>query len=176
MRQVEPTIPCNVHPMKHTNDAFDHQPRDFDHLQVIHVAGTKGKGSTSALTQSILHHYPLDRPLRTGLFTSPHLVAVRERIRINGKPISEEMFAKYSEDIWTRLEDTKDQYIPLGQDSTTTDRTKLTLQDQRAHPDKPVYFRYLTLLALHAFVQEKVTFKSIYISQLCLLTCLFTLS
>lgn len=88
-------------------------------------------------------------------------MAVRERIRINGEPISEEMFAKYSEDIWIRLEDTKDQYIPLGQESTTAGQTKTMLQDRRAHPDKPIYFRYLTLLALHAFVQEKVTFKSI---------------
>ncbi|KAI8341279.1 Mur ligase [Chlamydoabsidia padenii] len=132
-----------------------YEPRDFDHLQVIHVAGTKGKGSTSALTQSILRHYPLDRPLRTGLFTSPHLVAVRERIRINGDPISEDLFAKYFQDVWTRLENTKDQPIPLdNQEPLPSDHSKGTLQ--RIHPDKPVFFRFLTLLALHAFVQEKV--------------------
>ena len=39
-----------------------------------------------------------------GLYTSPHLVAVRERIRLNGKPISEEDFAKFFFEVWDRLE------------------------------------------------------------------------
>ena len=39
-----------------------------------------------------------------GLYTSPHLVAVRERIRINGTPLSEETFARYFFDVWDRLE------------------------------------------------------------------------
>ena len=39
-----------------------------------------------------------------GLYTSPHLVAVRERIRINGKPIAEEDFARYFFEVWDRLE------------------------------------------------------------------------
>ncbi|CAO3618377.1 unnamed protein product [Cunninghamella blakesleeana] len=134
-----------------------YKPEDFNQLQIIHVAGTKGKGSTSSLTQSILHHYPLkdNKPLKTGLFTSPHLVAVRERIRIDGVPISEELFAKYSEDVWNRLEDTKDQYFDFY-DKYLNNDPKNTLRQQRNHPDKPVYFRYLTLLALHAFMQEKV--------------------
>ena len=40
-----------------------------------------------------------------GLYTSPHLVAVRERIRINGEPISEELFAKYFFEVWDKLEE-----------------------------------------------------------------------
>ena len=45
---------------------------------------------------------------RTGFYSSPHLVAVRERIRINGEPIPEEMFARYFFEVWERLEnDTK---------------------------------------------------------------------
>jgi folylpolyglutamate synthase/dihydropteroate synthase len=39
-----------------------------------------------------------------GLYTSPHLVAVRERIRINGAPISEEEFARYFFEVWDKLE------------------------------------------------------------------------
>jgi len=54
--------------------------------KVIHIAGTKGKGSTAAFVESILRA----SGLRTGLYTSPHLVHVRERFRVNGKPISEE--------------------------------------------------------------------------------------
>lgn len=48
-------------------------------FQVVHIAGTKGKGSTSALCESVLHHLGY----RTGLFTSPHLHTFRERIRVD---------------------------------------------------------------------------------------------
>ena len=51
----------------------------------VHVAGTNGKGSTSAIIASILHA----SGFRTGLFTSPHLVSFTERIRIDGREISE---------------------------------------------------------------------------------------
>ena len=47
-----------------------------------------------------------------GLYTSPHLVAVRERIRINGKPISEEQFAKYFFEVWDRLEANETVCVP----------------------------------------------------------------
>ncbi|KAG1057037.1 hypothetical protein G6F43_001109 [Rhizopus delemar] len=127
-----------------------YEPKDFDKLNLIHITGTKGKGSTCALTQSILHHY--DPTIKTGMFTSPHLVAVRERIRINGQPIKEELFAKYFQDVWKRLEATKETVELSESDST---RKKL-IQSSRLHPDKPAYFRYLTLVALHTFIQEKV--------------------
>lgn len=52
----------------------------LDELSVIHVAGTKGKGSTCAMVESILRSCGY----KTGLYTSPHLVDVRERIRIDG--------------------------------------------------------------------------------------------
>lgn len=54
--------------------------------RAIHVAGTKGKGSTSAIIQSILK----SSGLKAGLYTSPHLSSFRERIRIDGTLISEE--------------------------------------------------------------------------------------
>ncbi len=53
---------------------------------VIQVAGTNGKTSTSRMVESLLRAHGL----RTGLFTSPHLVDARERIRLDGEPISEE--------------------------------------------------------------------------------------
>jgi dihydrofolate synthase/folylpolyglutamate synthase len=52
-------------------------------LRSVHIAGTKGKGSTAAMTESILRA----AGYRTGLFTSPHLHTFRERIRIDGRPI-----------------------------------------------------------------------------------------
>src|SRR5436305_5960870 len=60
-----------------------------------HIAGTNGKGSTAAFLESILRH----AGLRTGLNTSPHLEKINERIRINGKEISDESFAA----LFTRL-------------------------------------------------------------------------
>jgi dihydrofolate synthase / folylpolyglutamate synthase len=57
-----------------------------DRLKFIHVAGTNGKGSTCAMLESIYRA----AGLRTGLFTSPHLVTFRERIQVNRSPISRE--------------------------------------------------------------------------------------
>ena len=57
--------------------------------KVIHVAGTNGKGSVCAMVDSICRA----QGYRTGLFTSPHLVTFRERIRVNGDMISEEAVA-----------------------------------------------------------------------------------
>ncbi len=59
--------------------------------KVIHVAGTNGKGSTCALIDSLARSHGV----RTGLFTSPHLVDFRERFRVNGEMISEELTAGY---------------------------------------------------------------------------------
>ena len=58
---------------------------DLDQLKIIHVSGTKGKGSTCAFSESILRH----SGLKTGFYSSPHLVSVTERIRINGEPIDQ---------------------------------------------------------------------------------------
>lgn len=57
-----------------------------ERIPVVHVAGTKGKGSTCAFIEQILR----TAGYRTGLFTSPHLVHPTERIRVAGKPISTE--------------------------------------------------------------------------------------
>ncbi|KAI6030998.1 Mur ligase [Pisolithus marmoratus] len=107
---------------------------DLNNLNVIHVTGTKGKGSTCAFTDSILRHARPD--WKIGLYTSPHLVAVRERIRIGGVPLSEDDFARYFFEVWDRLQ-----------------------QNGPRTPDFPVmpsYFRYLTLMAFHTFLAEKV--------------------
>jgi len=62
---------------------------DPGRARVIHVAGTNGKGSVCAMIDSILRA----QKYRTGLFTSPHLVTFRERIRVNGEMISEDAVA-----------------------------------------------------------------------------------
>ena len=64
--------------------------RDVDALRAIHVAGTKGKGSTCAFAEHIMR----ECGVRTGLYTSPHLVDVRERFRIDGAPVSKAVFTR----------------------------------------------------------------------------------
>ena len=59
-------------------------------LKVIHIAGTKGKGSTSAMTASIL----LESGFKVGLYLSPYVFNIRERVQINGIPIPEDDFAR----------------------------------------------------------------------------------
>ena len=66
----------------------------------IHIAGTKGKGSVSALVTSILSQ----AGYRVGLFTSPHLHSVCERVRVGLEPISREDYARLIEQIWPALE------------------------------------------------------------------------
>ncbi|KAI6120982.1 Mur ligase [Pisolithus croceorrhizus] len=109
---------------------------DLNKLNVIHVTGTKGKGSTCAFIDSIVRHA---RPnWKIGLYTSPHLVAVRERIRIGGVPLSEDDFTRYFFEVWDRLQQN-------GVGPKTPD-----------FPVMPSYFRYLTLMAFHTFLAERV--------------------
>ncbi|MGH3252715.1 MAG: bifunctional folylpolyglutamate synthase/dihydrofolate synthase [Trebonia sp.] len=62
---------------------------------VVHVTGTNGKTSTTRMTESLLR----ERGLRTGRFTSPHLVSMRERIAVDGEPLSAERFIEIYEEI-----------------------------------------------------------------------------
>jgi dihydrofolate synthase / folylpolyglutamate synthase len=70
-------------------------------FQSVHVAGTNGKGSTSAMLDSILRA----AGVRTGLYTSPHLERINERIRLDGKEISDEDFAAAFTRVHTAIEE-----------------------------------------------------------------------
>jgi folylpolyglutamate synthase len=74
---------------------------------------------------------------KIGLYTSPHLRFVRERIQINNTPLSEEQFARYFFETWDRLETSAKE---AGRDPAV----------------KPVYFRFLTLMAFHTYMREEV--------------------
>ncbi|CAM8886144.1 unnamed protein product [Rhodiola kirilowii] len=102
---------------------------DIDNLKIIHVAGTKGKGSTCTFCESILR----ESGFRTGLFTSPHLVDVRERFRLNGLEISQEKFLEYFWDCWNQLKAGVNKDLPM-----------------------PPLFQFLTVLAFKIFIAEKV--------------------
>ena len=69
-------------------------------VPTIHIAGTKGKGSTAAMCSSVLSH----GGFRTGLYTSPHLHSFRERISLDGAPLSGETFAALVEEVWPSVE------------------------------------------------------------------------
>ena len=68
-------------------------------IPTVHIAGTKGKGSTAALCASTLSR----QGYRTGLYTSPHLHSFRERIRLDGTPVSEEEFAGLVDVVWPHV-------------------------------------------------------------------------
>lgn len=65
------------------------------YLKFIHLAGTNGKGSTAAM----LEHGFRSAGLTTGLYTSPHLIDVRERFRVNGKAVPEDIFNSLGEEL-----------------------------------------------------------------------------
>jgi dihydrofolate synthase / folylpolyglutamate synthase len=98
---------------------------------VIHLTGTNGKGSTAAMIESLLRA----DGLRTGRFTSPHVVSVTERITIDGEPISDERF----DDLWREIE------------------PYLALVDQRKIDGVPMtFFEIITAMAYAAFADAPV--------------------
>jgi dihydrofolate synthase / folylpolyglutamate synthase len=109
-------------------EALDHPEQRFPSVL---IAGTNGKGSTAATLASILRA----SGLRTGLYTSPHLVRINERIRINGSAIPDGDFA------W--LHD-------------LVDRTALGQIAEGELPWHPSFFEMLTAIAFEYFAAEKL--------------------
>jgi dihydrofolate synthase/folylpolyglutamate synthase len=111
-------------------EAMGNPHRDY---RVLHVAGTKGKGTTSGAAA----HCFTALGYRTGLLTSPHLVTARERIRVDGIMVPEDEF--------TWLVRTMQPYVEAQ-------RKKQNEGSERA----PTYFEMLTALAFAHFAQEHV--------------------
>ncbi len=108
--------------------AMDHPERRFPSVL---IAGTNGKGSTAATLASILGA----SGLKAGLYTSPHLVRINERIRINGVEISDHDFAELHGEI-------------DGVAETLVEKTEL--------PWHPSFFEMMTAIAFQYFAREKV--------------------
>jgi folylpolyglutamate synthase len=83
------------------DDTYETQIDDINRLKIIHVAGTKGKGSTCAFIESLLRTHGL----KTGLYTGPHLIGPEERIRIGFSPLKKDLFTKYVTEIYETLRD-----------------------------------------------------------------------
>ena len=104
-------------------------------VPAVHIAGTKGKGSTAALCDSALHAAGLS----TGFYSSPHLHTYRERIRRDSEPISQEGFAALVEGLWPLHEELKSDSV-VG---------PLTL------------FEFLTGMAFQCFAQDRTAVQVI---------------
>jgi dihydrofolate synthase/folylpolyglutamate synthase len=109
-------------------EALNRPERTFP---AVLIAGTNGKGSTSATLASILRA----SGLRTGLYTSPHLVRINERIRIDGDEIGDDDFAALHD---------------------VVDRTAERLVGEGELPWHPSFFEMLTAIAFEYFAQNKI--------------------
>ncbi|HEY7184274.1 MAG TPA: folylpolyglutamate synthase/dihydrofolate synthase family protein [Blastocatellia bacterium] len=97
----------------------------------VHIAGTNGKGSTSAMTASVLSA----AGLRVGLYTSPHLVSITERIRIGADEIMPDEFARLASRVRAAGE---------------------RLVAENALPAPPTFFEQVTMIAYLYFAERKV--------------------
>src|SRR5580692_3521502 len=108
--------------------AMKHPERVFPSVL---IAGTNGKGSTAATLDSILRA----SGLKTGLYTSPHLVRINERIRVNGKGVTDDDFASLQGEV---------------------DQVAEKLVERAELPWHPSFFEMMTAIAFEHFAREKV--------------------
>ena len=109
-------------------DALGDPQKDYLKVQ---VAGTNGKGSVCAFLNSIC----LNAGIKTGMYTSPHLVSIVERVKVDGDDISEDEFATYA----TRVRDTSEKLVAAGEIENI-----------------PTFFEQVTAIALLVFAEAKV--------------------
>ncbi len=97
----------------------------------IHIAGTNGKGSTAAMTESILRA----AGYTVGLYTSPHLISITERIRVNGEEITQDSFARLASEVSGASEN---------------------LVAEGALEAPPTFFEQMTMIAFLYFAERKI--------------------
>lgn len=79
-------------------------------LKFIHIAGTNGKGSVASMLERALHNCNF----KTGLYTSPHLISIRERFRIDGKAVDPETFNRTAELLAARCQGKRFSYFEFA--------------------------------------------------------------
>lgn len=99
-----------------------------DKTPSIHIAGTNGKGSTAAMIEAAL----IEAGYRTGLYTSPHLIKFNERIRINGRPVSDSVVVRSAQTVRAALASLSGKEL------------------------KPSFFEFTTAMAFACFEEKKV--------------------
>ena len=128
-RMVEPPGARPRYDLGRMHALLDALGRPHLSTPTVHVTGTKGKGSTSAMVASILRASGFS----VGLYTSPHLHTMRERVQVNGAPLSEEDFAATLEAVWPSVK-------ALSGEGVTT-------------------FETLTAMAFHAFAEWRLDWQ-----------------
>ncbi len=124
----EPRRKFRLEEMRTLVEALGHPERRF---RSVLIAGTNGKGSTASTLAAIMQ----SAGYRVGLYTSPHLERVNERIRINGLPIGDEDFAR----LYFRVDDCANRLVTEGR--------------LLAHPS---YFEVMTAVAFEAFAEAQL--------------------
>ena len=109
-------------------EALDNPEKNYLKIQ---IAGTNGKGSTCAFLSSIC----VSARIKTGLYTSPHLVSITERIKIDNQEISEADFARHA----TRIREVSEKLVERGELETV-----------------PTFFEQVTVIALSYFAEKGV--------------------
>ena len=93
--------------LDHTINLLNEINNPQNNFKCIHIAGTNGKGTTSAFLHKILYL----SGKKVGLYTSPHLIRFNERIRINGKPISDYDVAAFFKKVYNKVEQIKSTFL-----------------------------------------------------------------
>lgn len=124
----QPRRKFRLEEMRALIEALGHPEQRF---RSVLIAGTNGKGSTAATLAAIVR----SAGYRVGLYTSPHLERVNERIRIDGMPIRDEDFAR----LYFRVDDCANRLVTEGR-----------------LPTHPSYFESLTAVAFEAFAETQV--------------------
>lgn len=119
------------HSLDHTRDLMRALGNPQDRFKVIHVGGTNGKGSVCAMMDSILRA----GGKRTGMFTSPHLVRMEERIRLDGVEIKKEQFCEAFRQV-----------------------KQVSVQMEREGKGHPTFFEFLFAMGMLVFAQSKVEY------------------
>ena len=117
--------------LEHTKKFLLELNIDVNKMKVIHVAGTNGKGSVCAIISNVL----VECKKRTGLFVSPHLVEMNERIRINNEQIDNEEFTN----AFNRVKYAADRMCERGY-------------------SHPTFFEFLFLMGMWEFNKENVEY------------------
>ncbi|MFO7925654.1 MAG: dihydropteroate synthase [Halobacteriota archaeon] len=111
-----------------TRRLLDHLGSPGDDLRIIQIGGSNGKGSTARMIESVLREAGYD----VGLYTSPHLDDLRERVRINGRPVTKAAVCRYVSEI--------EPYV----------------REETVDGDPPTFFEAVTALAVRTFERENV--------------------
>ena len=119
--------------------------------KVIHVAGTNGKGSVCAYLQSVL----MEAGYRVGMFTSPHLVDIRERIRVDDALISEEEFVSVFKQVRDACGAEEVRWASEKEGGAADNIRQQRTEECGYHPS---YFEYLYFMAMLYFEKKRPDF------------------